>query len=84
MPGRLCLVGRVSGRLKIKACCKDVRADAVWAASQISPRLLSIRRPVTGSGLRAFRAKAFPGFDPGWIPVRVKKTRQNKDLELRF
>ena len=24
-----------------------------------------------------FRAKACPGLDPGWIPVRVKKTRQN-------
>ena len=31
-----------------------------------------------------FRAKACPGLDPGWIPVRVKKTRQNKNLELRF
>jgi hypothetical protein len=26
-----------------------------------------------------FRAKACPGLDPGWIPVRVKKIRQNKD-----
>src|SRR5438552_19000275 len=25
-----------------------------------------------------FQAKACPGLDPGWIPVRVKKTRQNK------
>ena len=31
-----------------------------------------------------FRAKACPGLDPGWIPLRVKKTRQNKNLELRF
>ena len=28
-----------------------------------------------------FRAKACPGLDPGWVPVRVKKTRQNKKLE---
>jgi len=26
-----------------------------------------------------FPAKACPGRDPGWIPVRVKKTRQNKN-----
>src|SRR5882757_2276849 len=28
-----------------------------------------------------FRAKAYPGLDPGWTPVRVKKTRQNKRVE---
>jgi hypothetical protein len=28
--------------------------------------------------LKRFQAKACPGLDPGWIPVRVKKTRQNK------
>src|SRR6202021_4332926 len=33
--------------------------------------------------LERFRAKACPGLDPGWIPVRVKKTRQNKYLEPR-
>ena len=26
--------------------------------------------------LERFRAKACPGLDPGWMPVRVKKTRQ--------
>jgi hypothetical protein len=31
-----------------------------------------------------FRAKACPGLDPGWMPVRVKKTRQNKKMEPRF
>jgi hypothetical protein len=31
-----------------------------------------------------FRAKACPGLDPGWKPVRVKKTRQIKKLEPRF
>jgi hypothetical protein len=30
-----------------------------------------------------FRAKACPGLDPGWISVRLKKTRQNKNLEPR-
>src|SRR6266849_2395836 len=27
---------------------------------------------------RVFRAKACPALDAGWVPVRVKKTRQNK------
>jgi hypothetical protein len=31
--------------------------------------------------LRAFSSEACPGRDPGWMPVRVKKTRQNKRLE---
>ena len=31
-----------------------------------------------------FQAKACPGFDPGWRPVRVKKTRQIKNPEPRF
>src|SRR5712672_1379286 len=26
-----------------------------------------------------FRAKAYPGLDPGWTPVRVKKTRQKRE-----
>src|SRR5882724_5338374 len=30
-----------------------------------------------------FPAKACPGLDPGWTPVRVKKTRQIKNPELR-
>jgi hypothetical protein len=30
-----------------------------------------------------FPAKACPALDAGWIPVRVKKTRQNKRLEFR-
>jgi hypothetical protein len=34
--------------------------------------------------LKRFPAKACPGLDPGWIPVRVKKTRQNKKLEPSF
>jgi hypothetical protein len=33
---------------------------------------------------KRFRAKARPGLDPGWIPVRMKKTRQNKNLEPGF
>ena len=31
-----------------------------------------------------FQAKACPGLDPGWRPVRVKKTRQIENLEPRF
>jgi hypothetical protein len=29
-----------------------------------------------GQALERFRAKACPGLDPGWKPVRVKNTRQ--------
>ena len=32
---------------------------------------------------RAFSSEACPALDAGWIPVRVKKTRQNKKVELR-
>jgi len=31
-----------------------------------------------------FQAKARPGLDPGWKPVRIKKMRQIKNLEPRF
>jgi len=31
--------------------------------------------------LERFRTKACPGLDPGWIPVRVKKARQDKKPE---
>src|SRR5579859_724284 len=31
-----------------------------------------------------FKAKACPALDAVWIPVRVKKTRQIKNLESRF
>jgi len=31
-----------------------------------------------------FRAKARPGLDPGWKTVRIKKTRQNRNLEPCF
>jgi hypothetical protein len=35
------------------------------------------------AGLERFPAKACPALDAGWIPVRVKKTRQNKEKEPR-
>src|SRR3989454_4974899 len=34
------------------------------------------------TALERFQAKACPGLDPGWIPVRVKM-RQNKKIEPR-
>jgi hypothetical protein len=34
--------------------------------------------------LERFQAKACPGLDPGWKPVRAKKTRQIENLEPRF
>ncbi len=36
-----------------------------------------------GGVLKRFRAKACPGLDPGWAPVRVKKTRQNEESGRR-
>jgi hypothetical protein len=33
---------------------------------------------------RAFSSESLPALDAGWIPVRVKKTRQNKRLEPPF
>jgi hypothetical protein len=33
-----------------------------------------------GGNPERFPAKACPGLDPGWIPVRAKKTRQNIEL----
>jgi hypothetical protein len=41
-----------------------------------------IRLPPWRVAVRAF--SSCPGLDPGWMPVRVKKTHQNKNLELRF
>jgi hypothetical protein len=32
--------------------------------------------------LKHFQAKACPALDAGWVPVRVKKTRQEKDPPL--
>jgi hypothetical protein len=34
--------------------------------------------------IQRFRAKSLSRTDPGWIPVRVKETRQNKKQESRF
>src|ERR1700735_954430 len=48
-------------------------------------RTIGRRKPrqADDQAVERFRAKACPGLDPGWIPVRVKKTRQNKNLEPR-
>jgi hypothetical protein len=40
-------------------------------------------RPVRKSDIRG-GAKRLERFRAKWIPVRVKKTRQNNNLELRF
>src|SRR6266436_3821707 len=52
--------------------------DAIWMSGRLVLGLCS--RETRGYLLERFRAKACPGLDPGWIPVRVKKTRQNKNL----
>src|SRR5215204_4615110 len=40
-------------------------------------------RSLSFNPLERFQAKACPALDAGWIPVRVKKTRQNKKVEPR-
>jgi hypothetical protein len=42
-----------------------------------------VRRQAQTASWR-FEAKACPALDAGWVPVRVKKTRQNMMLESRF
>src|ERR1700722_14420901 len=41
----------------------------------------SLAEPTRAS--ERFRAKTCPGLDPGWTPVRLKKTRQMKKQRLR-
>jgi hypothetical protein len=41
---------------------------------------LSSNQPVFRFSRKGWRAKRF---QPKWVPVRVKKTRQNKNLEPR-
>src|SRR5882672_4208244 len=41
---------------------------------------MSARGSSSSDFLERFQAKACPGLDPGWKPVRVKKTRQIKNL----
>ena len=43
-----------------------------------SLRNRKVRQNCATRPIERFRAKARPGLDPGWVPVRVKKTRQNK------
>src|SRR6202165_3853545 len=40
--------------------------------------------PFRTKNLERFQAKACPGLDPGWTPVRVKKTRQIRNPGARF
>jgi hypothetical protein len=66
------------------ALVKSSPAAPGGALTLYAPQLL--RRPgrdvaKTGHLTQRFQAKARPGLDPGWAPVRVKKTRQNKNLE---
>jgi hypothetical protein len=38
--------------------------------------IVGLQRP------KRFPEKACPGLDPGWIPVRVKKTRQIENADI--
>jgi len=46
--------------------------------------LLAIAQRQADGVLERFRAKACPALDAGWLPARVKKTRQSKETEPRF
>jgi hypothetical protein len=46
--------------------------------------LLAIAHRHADGVLERFQAKACPALDPGRLPVRVKKARQNKETEPRF
>jgi hypothetical protein len=52
-------------------------------AQRLRSRQLTCRdgAPKTRHQGERFPAKACHGLDPGWIPVRVKKTRQIEDQE---
>ena len=50
------------------------------ACFDAGPGALGLSTGRTGAG-KAFPAKACPGLDPGWRPVRVKKARQIKNLK---
>src|SRR5882724_5402901 len=52
-----------------------------------APLRIQHRKGYAGSAqlvLERFQAKACPGLDPGWIPVRLKKTRQIRNPGPRF
>src|SRR5713101_10128327 len=53
-------------------CIVLERFQAKWRPVRARKRVKSRAR---------FQAKACPGLDPGWEPVRVKTTRQNKKRE---
>jgi hypothetical protein len=50
----------------------------------ITPRIGHRRRAAGAKGVaarnRAFSSESCPALDAGWLPVRVKKTRQNRNL----
>jgi hypothetical protein len=52
-----------------------------------SPAQGASRKPGDGAvekNLERFRAKRAPGLIRGWMPVRVKKTRQKQKITARF
>src|SRR6266852_4804784 len=62
-------------------CVRTARAGAArrsdkTAAPRRRWRRVNNRRSWLFSS-KAFSSEACPGRDPGWVPVRVKKTRQN-------
>jgi hypothetical protein len=58
-------------------------ADGKIKCSALSDQARSLIGSIN-IALEGFPAKACPGLDPGWTPVRVKKTRQTREIEPAF
>src|ERR1700688_2222953 len=66
-------------RIRPASSAADRRQRSSMANSLSSPEVVAPPgRQRHTAGSKRFRAKACPALDAGWIPVRVKKTRQNK------
>ena len=55
-------------------------------ANGVRPKCYPLAAEIRAAPMRLerFQAKACPGLDPGWRPVRGKKTRQIQNPERRF
>jgi hypothetical protein len=78
MSMRVTMVGLISERNRLGG---EERLLNVDERLKLDVRAAS-RKPSNGAPMR-FPAKASPGLDPGWGPVRVKETRQIKNPEPR-
>jgi hypothetical protein len=75
--------------LPLHGPCGQIGSDTVPIAADVRPPTDLNDKPVVPNPdqverLKRFPAKACPGLDPGWVPVRARKTRQIKNREPRF